>query len=173
MGQLTDFSKNLLEDLSSKELDGSESHLYPTRNGVYEWNCLQLDKLHGNVMEYISLDSQENGSRITDMDILEELNRSTTAELVLELKIGSSVMLIKNMTPKLFNGKIGKVVELDTNGDLIVVDFDDLKVEISRVSFECKISSGIVWRCQFPLILSYALTIHKAQVSAFYLILRE
>ena len=75
-------------------------------------------------------------------------------------------MLVKNLSQNLINGLQGVVQEIDTEMNTITVKFPDLVTEIKRETFtvyssvENKVAAS---RRQIPLVLSYGITIHKAQ----------
>ncbi|KAL3842982.1 hypothetical protein ACJMK2_020950 [Sinanodonta woodiana] len=72
---------------------------------------------------------------------------------LLHLKIGCLVMLVKNISSALVNGLQGKVVAIKAYS--VTVDFENDLVHI-----DIKI---VAIRHQIPLILSFSITIHKAQ----------
>jgi ATP-dependent DNA helicase PIF1 len=122
-------------------------------------NEKELKKIEGNEKKYISEDSGEI-HLLKDCPALKEIT----------LKINSTVMLIYNQDTNygLINGSIGKVIEM--SDESVKVKFEKLDKPIIIEKIEWKIEQikdkKIITKAirkQIPLILAYAVTIHKSQ----------
>ncbi|CED82958.1 DNA helicase PIF1/RRM3 [Phaffia rhodozyma] len=115
-----------------------------------------------------------------------KLEQDTKLAKTLKLKVGVSVMVVKNMDIKstgsikslgsaptqdkediwrLSNGLQGKVVSFHESGDPVVSFIDGTTIRIPRYAGEVRDSRGMVMirRNQYPLVLAAAITIHKSQ----------
>jgi ATP-dependent DNA helicase PIF1 len=107
--------------------------------------------------------------QVQDPRDLKKLDDSLLAPSKIELKVGAQIMIIKNLRNHgLFNGCIGTVVSFDDEEDTVGIEFllnNDLRTfQITREVFELE-RAGKVYasRTQLPLILAYAMSIHKSQ----------
>ena len=125
-------------------------------------------------------------------EIIKNLNQSKTGGLAfqLSLKIGARIMLTSNVdiSDKLINGQIGTIVNIVTSNHsikTIYIEFDNDNVGINKMQSdrlaqqlnavpiervtteirtnEKKLSYPVIKRTQFPLMLSWACTVHKVQ----------
>jgi ATP-dependent DNA helicase PIF1 len=154
--------------------EGEPVNLYSDRRSVQDYNLNKLDALSGEMMEY---KTQDKYTTREDLSLL----KNVPAPDVLKLKKGAQVMLVKNMDKWMVNGLTGIVTGFkketpdSTNGKgdpwfLPKVRFSlnngDVVTKIIRPEeWEVKSFDGRVVACrrQIPLILAWAVTIHKSQ----------
>lgn len=164
--------KQDMELLNSRVVDADDENLnriirlFATKTEVDLTNNSVLSKIPGGEYEFETIIEyqKENRNNIN-------IDSNFPFPQVLKLKIGANVMFIVNDKDKRWvNGTIGIIKRL-TN-DLIRVVVDKKEFDVERVSFsqkdaiykEGKILYEDVLRVkQFPIILSYAITIHKSQ----------
>jgi ATP-dependent DNA helicase PIF1 len=143
--------------------------LYPFRKEVDRVNAQELDTLKRSgsaVRVFTATDSKyDYKRRITtsasadDASVIEERCAKT-----IELAVGSLVMLTVNMDTErgLVNGSRGQIMEFRDGYPM--VQFTNGEYEhVKPSSFESVVGSGIVRRMQVPLMLAWAITIHKCQ----------
>lgn len=164
------------------EEDPSVVQLFPMNEDVNRVNKMQMLRLGERVIVYSALDSGEEQSK-------KQLKSGITHDR-LELCIGARVMLCKNIRPwhKLVNGATGTIIGFhdnidacaDSAGDcddsdihsicsdgnlLPIVKFDS--GQVIRIGLETWIvlegERVVAKRKQIPLILAWALSIHKCQ----------
>ena len=149
--------------------------LFPTRKACNEFNAQMLSYLPSEVHELACTDEVDEtaGTRKWNKkaaDQLEKLNndcnRTAGLEAKLSLAVGAWVMQRRNINTKrgLVNGALGTVLSIAPNH--VTVQFDhvsepyDVRMVKSRFML---MKNYFVYRKQFPLILAYAVTIHKCQ----------
>lgn len=131
--------------------------LFTHNTDVDAINELELGKIEGDVETY------EMSSKGKD-SIVETLKKSCLSPEVLRLKIGASVMFVKNNFEKGYvNGTLGKVVDFTELGPLVKLK-DGREVvacaEDWMIEEDGKIKAQI---SQIPLRLAWAVTVHKSQ----------
>jgi len=117
--------------------------------------------------------SKQTASKVTAAyrKTVQDPTRTAGLESCLQLCIGAKVMLRRNMKVEcgLVNGSIGSVVGFGTSSTQfthISVQFDNLPepVCISRESCTFEVLKSIFYtRKQFPIMLAFSITVHKAQ----------
>ena len=161
-------------------------HVYARNVHCDTWNNIRLDGLPGTAVEYHARDkTRDVHTRLVDVQFPPNPSHTGNLRGLLRLKVGARVMLTTNIdvSDGLTNGAMGKVVHLSRCGKEILVKFDNERigqqaaarnrhpgfpgaVAIRRreASFTVKGHRSVrVSRLQFPLMLSWAVTIHKVQ----------
>ena len=149
--------------------------LFPTRLACHEFNTQMLNSLNTPIQEMKCSDTIDESSssrkwtKRADKK-LEELNKdcNNTAglESTLTLAVGARVMLRSNIDTKagLVNGAIGTVLAITSKRVSVKFDNIDKPYDVEKVSRKFTILKNFdVFRKQFPLILAFAMTIHKCQ----------
>ena len=160
--------------------------LFPTRNKVDSINTLEMDKLEGDEKEFkikyhgdLEMTAKERLQRtqVTPEQIkaeLQYLKSNLRCDEIIKLKVGSQVMCIVNTElsngEMICNGSQGIVIRFSQEGNP-VIRFSRTGISSSTSSFEITMNCHIwpsenipgVGVSQLPLILAWALTIHKAQ----------
>jgi ATP-dependent DNA helicase PIF1 len=183
-GKIKRKSNDLLLQYVGRQLEpnliAEPTKLYPTRNKVENINNTKMSALPGHIKEYnikylkdlemTTKADRERRLEFTDKDIQLELDflaNNLICEKEMKLKLGSQVMCIINIQSdtgiEVFNGSQG-----------IITDFCEI-TKAPRVKFNNGIERIMVphvWSSdkipgigvsQVPLILAWALTIHKSQ----------
>lgn len=152
--------------------------LFPTRNKVEYINVEEMNNLDGPEYEYkvkyvmdLEMSAKE---RITRMGFTKEqiqtellyLQSNLRCDEVIKIKIGSQVMCIVNINLDngdiLCNGAQGIVVEISPQGLPMVIFKNGYQMVMNYHTWSSELIPGI-GVSQVPLILAWALTIHKAQ----------
>jgi ATP-dependent DNA helicase PIF1 len=173
-GTPSELTKGLLESLVGAKIgrDGIKpTKLYSLRKDVDEINRTKLEKLVTCENALVKFECKDNfvskfelGEQIKNMHVA-MINKDCQARPRLELAVGAQVMLIKNLDIEagLVNGSRGVVTSF-LQGRPIVKFFNGIEMIIKIDQWENKISDDVfVVRAQIPLILAFALTIHKVQ----------
>jgi len=175
LGIVTNEVKNLLDSCLNKELiceDGIiPTLLFSRKNMVSEYNQRELDILIDSNRENYTYDAVYEFNK-TKNDVIENIfyrdmiNSQFQVEDKLHFALHSQVMLTINMPEyNLANGSRGIIIDftkdvlhypivLFSNKQILIVKPHDYTIEEDKT---------IIKKIQIPLILSWAITIHKAQ----------
>ena len=166
--------------LTDKFIDLQESGqspvcLFPTRKACHDFNMEMLNSLTSKIHELVCTDEVDETISIRKWnkkasEQLEKLNcdcnKTAGLEAKLSLAVGARVMLRRNLDTKsgLVNGAMGTVLFITSQH--VTVQFDHISqpcnIEMVKSKFMV-LKNYYVYRKQFPLILAYAITIHKCQ----------
>ena len=149
--------------------------LFPTKRACAEFNNDMLSKLQTKPTELCCTDvvdetvgkykwTKKAASALDRLN--KDCNLTAGLEAILRIAVGARVMLRRNIDTAsgLVNGAIGTVVDIKAH--TIEVKFDHVKdvVNVKKVKSRFLVMKRLyVSREQFPLILAYAITIHKCQ----------
>ena len=145
--------------------------LLPTRKACREFNDEMLASLDSNELACVDEVDESGGTRRFNKkaaDHLEKLNSDSNMtaglEAKLRLAVGARVMLRRNIDTSagLVNGAIGTIRAIAKRH--VSVQFDHMTelYNVETVKFMI-MKNFYVYRKQYPLILAYAVTIHKCQ----------
>ena len=149
--------------------------LFPTRKACHDFNMEMLNSLTSKIHELVCTDEVDETISIRKWnkkasEQLEKLNsdcnKTAGLEAKLSLSVGARVMLRRNLDTKsgLVNGAMGTVMCITLQH--VTVQFDHISqpynIEMVKSKFMV-MKNYYVYRKQFPLILAYAITIHKCQ----------
>jgi ATP-dependent DNA helicase PIF1 len=159
-GTLTEDTKEFLSHRLVDSLPEDCIHLHSTRNVVEQRNIQRLEALPGTVRTYDwrvgVVDTKKKKADPKYLDDCRFVNR-------LELKVGARVVLLTN-AKEWVNGSTGSITQL--NNDSIHVNLDrGGHVFVPRAEMEIldENNKPVFKVTQFPMMLAFSLTIHKAQ----------
>ena len=174
IGIVNEEVKELLNTCLNKDLKVPEginpTLIFSRKNMVLDYNNKELNKLIDSGIEFKIYNSTYNFldnkkmSNDTKESYKELLDSQYQVENMIKLSISSQVMLTINMPEQeLANGSIGIIVGFtkDEKHYPIVQFLNNVKIVIKE--HEYLIDEEKISKFQIPLILSWAITIHKAQ----------
>lgn len=179
LGLITDETKEILNNrIITKDLMGEikaniiePTKLYPHKAEVEKINNEKLTELleqKNDFIDYVSTD--------ISFDKKTKINKPCTAEHTqyldsripkkIKLAIGAQVMLVVNLDTDagLVNGSRGIIKSFFKGFPIIYFD-NGIEIRISSTEFKIENNTHIIKRIQIPLILAWAITIHKCQGS--------
>jgi hypothetical protein len=147
----------------------SSAIISSTNNRVDEINKRCLEKVPGKIMQLSSsngLGPDQKGIYLYDEFYLQSLTPRQVPPHILQLKLGSLVIVLRNMSneEQCMNGSKAIITGLPNNFmvELLMVPSGE-KVLLRRIKFYYKMSKTQYYRTQFPLRSAYGLTINKSQ----------
>jgi ATP-dependent DNA helicase PIF1 len=181
-GKIKRSSHELLQQHVGKEISKDEkirpTKLFPRRSQVDYINATEMDKLEGKEYEYkikyvydLEMNAKERDIRMQfTLDQIKNelfyLQSNLRCDEIVKLKVGAQVMCIVNIQldngDVLCNGAQGIIVDISEKGFPIVHYKNGYKMTMSYHNWVSELIPGIGVQ-QVPLILAWALTIHKAQ----------
>ena len=149
--------------------------LFPTRKACEQINSQLLKLLSSKIIEIKCIDEIDEAAAPYKWNkkahehlnhLNKDCNMTAGLEEVLYLAVGARVMLRRNISTEsgLVNGAIGTVLAI-TNA-YVTVKFDNIMepYQVKRIKCRfCVLKHFYIHREQFPLILAFAITIHKSQ----------
>ena len=166
LGRVSDETDKLLK--SRLDLDFSKEEIQPTKiftrkSMVEEVNKEALDKIEGETTTYKMITKGKiNSEAIKNALVKMDQNAPYVSEL--SLKVGAQVMLTVNtdIESGLVNGKLGIVCECKFDSVLVRFKGNSYPTLVRYHNWVLE-DYETVYRSQIPLVLSYAITTHKAQ----------
>lgn len=172
-GKITRKSLNLLMTYVGREKPPEMviPQLYPVRHKVVQINNLKMAELSGEEHSFCMKKHAHAHTHVSTEKVTAELNHlesTIMCEPILKLKQGAHVMCVANLlvddTHAICNGSQGVVTSFSFTG-LPVVKFNNgVEITMNSHMWESEHIAG-VWISQIPLILAWAITIHKSQGS--------
>ena len=154
----------ILKDLEEK------TKIYKEEKNILKLYTHNIDVDAINQDQYSELkEGQEYTYEMTShgkSNIVENLKNNCLAPEIMNLKIGTKVIFVKNDQNKTFqNGTLGEVIEFADNDMPIVETFDKKKILVKPETWQQTNDDGKVLGeiSQIPLRYAWAITIHKSQ----------
>lgn len=173
LGTFTLDDINYLKNNSLKNISDKNSKnfikLVATNAQANNINKIEIDSIESDLIEFSMIDTNDRDTMSNDKKFLynELISQLTQKQLInVKLKIGCKVMLVVNLNVEigLVNGALGVVVGFDKFSNFPIIEFtNNIKQTINPYEFKIEWNNVKLSIFQIPLILGYAITIHKCQ----------
>ncbi|XP_073121317.1 uncharacterized protein [Henckelia pumila] len=173
ISQLIDFVfPDMVEHINDANYMVSRAIITPKNADVDKINELLISKFPGEEREYASWDTiEDDNNNLFQEEFLNTLSPSGLPLHRIVLKVGCPIMLLRNVGPELglCNGTRLICRNLYTNfidAEIIAGPHKGTRYFLHRMPLKSELDSGLpleLTRKQFPIRLSFALTINKAQ----------
>uniref|UniRef100_A0A1X7TCW1 OTU domain-containing protein n=1 Tax=Amphimedon queenslandica TaxID=400682 RepID=A0A1X7TCW1_AMPQE len=171
------FKISIQEKYKELESEGTNPPigLFSKVDACQKINELMLESLETEKIELACVDVVGESGSTAKFDkkqekklekLKDQPSKTAGLETVLSLAVGCRVMIRRNIdvTVGLVNGAIGTVMGIYATRISIKFDHIDVPCDIERVTSRFMLSKNLyIQRKQFPLIVSYAITIHECQ----------
>jgi ATP-dependent exoDNAse (exonuclease V) alpha subunit len=147
------------EKVDQPDLEGTR--LFPHRGTTEDYNLAQLEKIPGPIL---TLETEYSGKK----EAIENLKKNAPVPELLRIKEGALVMLRQNDPEgRWVNGSVGSLLSIDGETVSVRLQSSGERVYVPRTTFDLLDADGhkVASATNFPLMLAYATTIHKAQGS--------
>jgi len=160
-GKISDESFSALKSRCNIDLDVdfTPTRLYTHNFNVDRVNHTELEKLNTPLKSFLAETDGE------DM-LVDKVYKMSMVKETLYLKVGATVIFIKNSTPKGYvNGTTGVITEFNDDGVPVVLTSSGHKITADVEEWKLKndMDKVVAKVTQIPLRLAWALTIHKSQ----------
>jgi ATP-dependent DNA helicase PIF1 len=176
--QLSPESENILNQLLKKKVPSdsyiSPTKLFPTRSKVNAYNHFKMDKLDSDIVQFemryhYDLPLNPSDKIIKNLnkhknpeDEIKYLQSNLLVEQNMGFKVGAQVMCVINIEDNIVNGSQGIIIKFDNSGLPVVLFKNGITKTMDYHVWRSE-SLPDIGISQIPLILAWALTIHKSQ----------